>query len=250
MRQLQEAHLSASKARAVQALPSGHYWSPPPGPTLQGDEEGAISALEAWEGRLHLSSDGSCCEEEPLPPSDPTSRRLEARVREGVGRGGEVFADTSAEFCEVSLIRGRMDEWRVVHEESYNDAYIELCLPSLLEPLVRVELLKWDPMADGCIEEQPWYTDLMRRASDATDEGEMPSLLSVATAEASHKSPHITTHRPSMDATLTMQPREHNTTKCAKLPHYTTHCATLHPHAIRRTIHMHHSSHHTARFSS
>ena len=37
-------------------------------------------------------------------------------------------------------------DWRGAYSDSYHNAYINLCLPKLLSPLVRHQMLAWDPL--------------------------------------------------------------------------------------------------------
>ncbi|XP_077096037.1 intron Large complex component GCFC2 isoform X2 [Siphateles boraxobius] len=72
----------------------------------------------------------------------------------------EVFADVQAEFWDVKKILSRFNEWRVSFQESYSNAYIGLCLPKLLAPLIRHQLIGWNPFqAEGDdFEALPWYS--------------------------------------------------------------------------------------------
>lgn len=58
----------------------------------------------------------------------------------------EVFADVQTEFWDVKKILSRFNEWRVSFQESYSNAYIGLCLPKLLAPLIRHQLIGWNPL--------------------------------------------------------------------------------------------------------
>ena len=200
--------MAAIRLRAQAALPPHHFWrakpvtrrprttAEPPAPPLPPDSgdaptAAAMVALEALESarcsRRAASGGGrpsAVCggggwegwssEEE----DDDEALRIEAR-RDGahgrrmhavVAAADKVFADAAPEFCEMRHVRRRFAEWRSTHWSSYSDSYIELCLPTLLAPLVRLQLLRWDPLTHGSIEGLAWYTDLMAASSDADDD--------------------------------------------------------------------------------
>ena len=57
-----------------------------------------------------------------------------------------VFEDTLDEFATVRGILQRFETWREKDIEAYTEAYISLCLPKLLGPLLRLKLLFWNPI--------------------------------------------------------------------------------------------------------
>ncbi|XP_038077839.1 PAX3- and PAX7-binding protein 1-like [Patiria miniata] len=74
-----------------------------------------------------------------------------------------VFEDVVEEYHAISIILGRFEKWKFQHGESYREAYISLCLPKLLGPLVRLQLLDWNPLQSNChdLEEMPWYESML-----------------------------------------------------------------------------------------
>ena len=57
-----------------------------------------------------------------------------------------LFEDVMEDFCRVNLIKKRFEEWKFDYGDSYQEAFIGLCLPKLFTPLVRLQLLKWSPL--------------------------------------------------------------------------------------------------------
>lgn len=57
-----------------------------------------------------------------------------------------MFSDVQDEFCVVKKILSRFEEWRGFYSDSYHNAYIALCLPKLLNPIIRHQLLGWNPL--------------------------------------------------------------------------------------------------------
>lgn len=61
-------------------------------------------------------------------------------------RSQDVFSDVQDDFCSVKNILARFEEWRRSYSESYHNAYISLCIPKLLNPIIRHQLLSWNPL--------------------------------------------------------------------------------------------------------
>ena len=57
-----------------------------------------------------------------------------------------LWEDVEPEYHEIAAIRRRFERWRREQPESYNEAYIALCLPKLLTPFVRLKLVAWNPL--------------------------------------------------------------------------------------------------------
>ncbi|CAL8084945.1 unnamed protein product [Calicophoron daubneyi] len=74
-----------------------------------------------------------------------------------------LFDDVVEEFCHLPLILQRFADWHADFPESYAQAYVSLCLPKLLSPIVRVQLIGWNPLADNpnALEQMNWFFDLL-----------------------------------------------------------------------------------------
>jgi len=57
-----------------------------------------------------------------------------------------LFDDVVDEFCQVELIRRGFETWKKDYADSYNEAFIALCLPKLFTPFVKLELVCWNPL--------------------------------------------------------------------------------------------------------
>ena len=60
-----------------------------------------------------------------------------------------MFEDVHADCCDIRKILLKFQEWKEKFPDSYCDAYIGFCLPKLLNPLVRVQLINWSPLEVG-----------------------------------------------------------------------------------------------------
>ncbi|CAH8631768.1 unnamed protein product [Schistosoma bovis] len=74
-----------------------------------------------------------------------------------------LFEDVVEEFCKLPLILERFIEWRNKYPESYQQAYVSLCLPQLFSPIIRIQLIGWNPLSNHAdpIEEMKWFQDLL-----------------------------------------------------------------------------------------
>ncbi|CAH8636379.1 unnamed protein product [Heterobilharzia americana] len=84
-----------------------------------------------------------------------------------------LFEDVVEEFCELPLILERFTEWRAKSPESYRQAYVSLCLPQLFSPLIRIQLIGWNPLINNSnsIEEMKWFQDLLDFCSLPPNDG-------------------------------------------------------------------------------
>jgi len=73
-----------------------------------------------------------------------------------------IFEDTLDEFSTVNGILQRFESWRHTDMDAYTEAYVSLCLPKLLGPLIRLKLLFWNPFSQGSyeIEKTTWCSNM------------------------------------------------------------------------------------------
>ncbi|KAG8001456.1 GC-rich sequence DNA-binding factor 2 [Nibea albiflora] len=97
---------------------------------------------------------------EDTQPSAEEEEQLQKKTADILLRSQAVFSDVQDEFCDVKKILSRFGEWRGSYSDSYHSAYISLCLPKLLNPIIRHQLLAWNPLKDdsGDFENLPWFT--------------------------------------------------------------------------------------------
>ncbi|XP_045887816.1 GC-rich sequence DNA-binding factor 2 [Micropterus dolomieu] len=92
--------------------------------------------------------------------STEEEEQLQKKKADILLRSQAVFSDVQDEFCDVKKVLSRFEEWRGSYSDSYHSAYISLCLPKLLNPIIRLQLLAWNPLKDdsGDFENLPWFT--------------------------------------------------------------------------------------------
>nr|XP_033793384.1 GC-rich sequence DNA-binding factor 2 isoform X2 [Geotrypetes seraphini] len=72
-----------------------------------------------------------------------------------------IFDDVLEDFCSIKCILLKFQEWREKFPDSYYEAYISLCLPTLLKPLIRTKLIGWNPLEEFInLEQASWYKEI------------------------------------------------------------------------------------------
>ncbi|XP_067884660.1 intron Large complex component GCFC2-like [Heterodontus francisci] len=74
----------------------------------------------------------------------------------------KIFEDVHKDFYSVDRILAKFGLWRQKFPHSYYDAYIGLCLQKILNPLIRVQLIGWNPLKPDCLDlaEMSWILAL------------------------------------------------------------------------------------------
>jgi len=57
-----------------------------------------------------------------------------------------VFDDVIEEFVSIDDILKRFSEWRKTDRTAYIEAYANICLPKVLGPIIRMNMLLWNPL--------------------------------------------------------------------------------------------------------
>ncbi|KAK7153185.1 hypothetical protein R3I93_011170 [Phoxinus phoxinus] len=119
-------------------------------------------------------------------PTVEQEAELQSKRDDLLKKAQEVFADVQTDFWDVKKVLSRFNEWRVSFQESYSNAYIALCLPKLLAPLIRHQLIGWNPLqAEGDdFEALPWYSAVEKfchglgfEESENMDKTTLPSII-------------------------------------------------------------------------
>uniref|UniRef100_T1P7K3 GC-rich sequence DNA-binding factor-like protein n=1 Tax=Musca domestica TaxID=7370 RepID=T1P7K3_MUSDO len=100
--------------------------------------------------------DGMSSDEET---SDRYQEQFQNELEELIKEGVEVMDDVTDDFCKPFIILSKFHAWRQTDMSSYKDAFVSLCLPKILGPLIRLEMLTWSPLLADYkdIEKLNWY---------------------------------------------------------------------------------------------
>uniref|UniRef100_A0A8C2E0X1 GC-rich sequence DNA-binding factor 2 n=1 Tax=Cyprinus carpio TaxID=7962 RepID=A0A8C2E0X1_CYPCA len=132
-----------------------------------------------------LSEEDFVCVPCDWEPTAEQQAELQSKRDDLLKKAQEVFADVQTDFWDVKKILSRFDEWRVSFQDSYSNAYIGLCLPKLLAPLIRHQLIGWNPLqANDDFEALPWYSAVERfchgqgyEESENMDKTTLPTII-------------------------------------------------------------------------
>ncbi|KAM6170016.1 intron Large complex component GCFC2 [Rhynchocyon petersi] len=74
----------------------------------------------------------------------------------------KIFEDVHDDFCNVQSILLKFHQWRVKFPDSYYEAYTSLCIPKLLNPLIRSQLVGWNPLKldSVSVKQMSWFTSV------------------------------------------------------------------------------------------
>ncbi|KAM4772048.1 intron Large complex component GCFC2 [Rhinophrynus dorsalis] len=111
--------------------------------------------------------DGMSSDDEVTPDEERAFKEHRDRI---VLQCKNLFDDVHEDFHCIKNILSRFCEWRKRFPESYYDAYISLCLHKLLNPLIRVQLIDWNPLENNQnLEQMGWYHDIEEFSSSRDD---------------------------------------------------------------------------------
>ena len=92
-----------------------------------------------------------------------------------VHQSKEILSDVVEDFAGVKNIADKFQDWKFNFEKSYNETFAGDSLRKILTPLVKLQLLQWNPMDNDCVDisEMMWFQDLeeygLRQDEEADD---------------------------------------------------------------------------------
>lgn len=79
----------------------------------------------------------------------------------------ELLLDVEDDFSSIKNILKKLQDWKNTDFESYTEAYVPLCIPKILSPLIRLQLITWNPIMESSdLERSKWYNSLVTYALD------------------------------------------------------------------------------------
>lgn len=73
-----------------------------------------------------------------------------------------IFEDVNEDFSKLSSVLKQFEKWKLYFNESYQEAYIPVCVLKLVLPFVRLEMLNWNPLETSeNVEKCQWFKDLL-----------------------------------------------------------------------------------------
>lgn len=105
---------------------------------------------------------------------DQEEAQYKAQLQQVLEESLAVFDDTTDEFCNIRLVLRRFTEWKRNDLVAYKDAYVSVCLPKVVGPIIRVRMLTWNPFDETAMdfEKADWYRECMLNGYDPGTETE------------------------------------------------------------------------------
>lgn len=91
-----------------------------------------------------------------------------------------LFTDVLEDFYNFESIKQRFEKWKKLNEQNYKNAFVSLSLPKLFSPLVRIEILDWNPVdknEPNCLENMKWFKELVSLNKQDLDKNDDDFML-------------------------------------------------------------------------
>jgi len=135
----------------------------------QAEREGRrIRRRQARQGRGEMRHNDGLSSDDEMPSTDMANL---AKVKQDVeNQARMVLDDVVEEFSVMSRVMERLQSWRTADPESYQSAYVSLCLPKIFSPLIRMQMLFWSPFTSSTgVSDHEWYSTLATYAISSGD---------------------------------------------------------------------------------
>ncbi|XP_034034245.1 PAX3- and PAX7-binding protein 1 [Thalassophryne amazonica] len=111
-------------------------------------------------GRIAEHNEGLSSDDEETTTNITSFNTEKDRI---IRESKKVFEDVLEDFHSLDCIKSRFEVWRSCYADCYREAYIGLCLPKLFNPLVRLQLITWNPLEEECanFEYMLWFESLL-----------------------------------------------------------------------------------------
>nr|XP_018876664.2 intron Large complex component GCFC2 isoform X3 [Gorilla gorilla gorilla] len=124
---------------------------------------------------------GNCNHQEGTSSDDelPSAEMTDFQKSQGdiLQKQKKVFEDVQDDFCNIQNILLKFQQWREKFPDSYYEAFISLCIPKLLNPLIRVQLIDWNPLKleSTGLKEMPWFKSVEEFMDSSVEDSEKES---------------------------------------------------------------------------
>lgn len=112
-----------------------------------------------------------------MSTDDEVSDLLLVQYRENLNevakKASIIFQDVNEYFSELKSILALLEEWKQKYPDSYNEAFVQLCIPRICGPIVKCQMITWNPLEENCpdLEEMSWFSDCVMYTTN-NDENE------------------------------------------------------------------------------
>lgn len=117
----------------------------------------------------HVHVDGMSSDDE-ITEMVAVAYRNQREIIEGDTR--RVFEDVVDDFVTVDAVLKYFSRWRNLDRTAYIEAYANICLPKILGPIIRVNMLMWNPLnkdEETSFENLNWIRSVTMYAADSNE---------------------------------------------------------------------------------
>ncbi|KAK0168826.1 hypothetical protein PV327_002593 [Microctonus hyperodae] len=115
-------------------------------------------------------SDGMSSDDEVTEQQNLAFKQMEEEID---NESKDIFSDVMDDFCNVRNILTKLESWRETDMEAYTEAYVSLCIPKMISPIVRLNLISWNPLMENTdLERTKWYNALLLYALNSKENEE------------------------------------------------------------------------------
>jgi GC-rich sequence DNA-binding factor len=142
--QMRELSTNAVKPLQLTAEESNEEWARQRrAAEREGRRRRRAQLRSAKAGQMPPHNDGMSSDDE-LPSHDQATV---AKSRQDVeNQARTIMSDVVEEFSTIGGVLNRIQEWKETDPSAYDDAFVSLCLPKIVSPLVTLQLLFWNPI--------------------------------------------------------------------------------------------------------
>ena len=109
------------------------------------------------QGLQAVHNDGLSSDDEVPPSREAQFKAEEAQIKVDAQ---QMLTDVNEEYTQTQQVLQRFYRWLTVDRQSYEDAYIGLCLSKLVAPIVRLQLLAFAPLDEkNSLTQHQWLRD-------------------------------------------------------------------------------------------
>ncbi|RKP10904.1 hypothetical protein THASP1DRAFT_21455 [Thamnocephalis sphaerospora] len=73
-----------------------------------------------------------------------------------LGHSRQTLADVDEEYRSLDAVCSKFASWAQNYTQEYETAYVEACIPAVLELYIRMDMLSWTPFQGVALRDMPW----------------------------------------------------------------------------------------------
>lgn len=93
---------------------------------------------------------------------DLEAQQYKAQLAQIKNEATLLFEDVEEDYCEISHIKRKFEDWKQKELNSYKEAFVNLCLPKIFGVVIRSKMILWNPFDENYedVEKTGWFHQL------------------------------------------------------------------------------------------